>query len=388
MATSSLLEFNPEIHLLLASALHPLQDAEIAGLQSACLPTIDWAAFIALASCHKLIPTVYHNLSRHVPGLVPQPVLAELKQLAELNRQHIIKILAALNRLSRWFEQTNIPLCVLKGPLLAQRLFGDVALRTSSDLDLLIDPTSLSQADALLLSNGCQRVLPDVSLAPRQWLAFQRQWYNSTYFLPELNTYIELHWAIALQDLIAPKAMRQIQARLRPLEQSCSRLYALADEDLPVYLLVHGSKHNWVRLKWLVDFVAWMQTAGDRDWSALQARMADLGLQRLLGQGLLLAHWLFSTPLPESLQPLLASEPAARRLATWSLKAILAPDYAGTETETIDKIRLTFYKLQLKGSLRYKLDTLYRLVRPLLWMRGYYLRLHRERLAATHPRNQ
>ncbi len=86
--------------------------------------------------------------------------------------------------------------------------------------------------------------------------------------------------------------------------------------------------------------------------------------------------------------PLLTSEPAARRLAAYSLKAILDPDYAGTETETIDKIRLTFYKLQLKGSLRYKLDTLYRLVRPLLWMRGYYLRLHRERLAASHPRIQ
>ncbi len=199
MATSPSPDFNLEYRLLLASALHPLQEVEITGLQYACRQPIDWAAFIALASRHKLIPTVYHNLSRHVPGLVPQPVLAELKQLAELNRQHIIKILAALNRLSRWFEQADIPLCVLKGPLLAQRLFGDIALRTSSDLDLLIDPASLTQADALLLSHGCQRVLPDVSLAPRQWLAFQRQWYNSTYLIPEF----EYLYRIALGHRIA-----------------------------------------------------------------------------------------------------------------------------------------------------------------------------------------
>ena len=136
----------------------------------------------------------------------------------------------------------------------------------------------------------------------------------------------------------------------------------------------------------LVDFVIWIRGDQNPDWTALQSHMATLGLERILGQGLLLAHWLFNCPIPVELEPLLASEPAARRLALRSLQATLDPNYAGIETDTRDKIRLTLYRLQLKGSLRYKLATLIRLVRPWLWMRSYYFRLHRDKLAATPHR--
>ena len=385
MTSSTLPEFSPEFGLLLACALHPLQRTEISSLQSACRREINWQGFSALVGRHRLLPTIYSNLSRHAASAVPQPVLTELKAQAGLNRQRVLQNLAVLRRISQWFAQENIPLCTLKGPLLSLRLFGDVALRTSADLDLLVESNDLAQADALLLSHGCRRVLPDVSLKPRQWHAFQRQWYNSTYLFPRPQMTVELHWAIASPDLISSEVMAQVLARARPVNDSDS-LLALADEDLPVSLLAHGAKHNWARLKWLVDFVIWIRGDQNPDWTALQSHMATLGLERILGQGLLLAHWLFNCSIPVELEPLLASEPAARRLALRSLQAILDPNFAGIETDTRDKIRLTLYRLQLKGSLRYKLATLIRLVRPWLWMRSYYLRLHRDKLAATPHR--
>ena len=51
--------------------------------------------------------------------------------------------------------------------------------------------------------------------------------------------------------------------------------------------------------------------------------MADLGLQRILAQGVLLVNWLFETPIPETVQALIAAEPAAQYMAERSLKIYL-----------------------------------------------------------------
>ncbi len=408
MPVTLLPEYSPEFRLLLASALHPLQGAEVERLEACCRPDIDWKAYLALVERHHLIPTVYRNLSTHAAVLMPQPVLAGLKERAEQNRRRILQLLVELGHISQWFEQHGILVCALKGPLLSQRLFGDASLRSSTDLDLLIHIETLDQAEALLLEHGCQRVTPAVPLTPRQRQAFQQEWYNNTYFLPGARIYIELHWTIASPDLIAPDAIQQMLSRARPLPQSDNRLHSLADEDLPVYLLVHGSKHNWVRLKWLVDFAAWMRRAEPREWQALQARMEALDLQRLLGQGALLANRLLGAPLPAELPG--AQDAHIHRLVQSSIKAILDPGYRGSEAGKLQRLKQALYAIHLKKGLHYKWNTLWRLwiiphdwqdvplpdalfplyglLRPFLWLRRMYMHRIAGRTAAQPPKAQ
>jgi hypothetical protein len=395
-------EFSPDLQLLLTGALPPKQEVEISRLVACCHPGVDWQAFVALVERHHLIPTVYRNLSSYAAGLVPAPVLAALRERAEHNRQRVLQLLLELGRISEWFSQAGIPLCTLKGPVLAQRLFGDASLRTSTDLDLLVHPDRLAQADALLLEHGCQRVVPAIPLTPRQRQAYQQEWYHSSYFLPEPHIHIELHWSIASPDLVSPHTVAQMLSRAQPLPQFGNRLFALADEDLPVYLLVHGSKHNWVRLKWLLDFAAWLRCANENDWKALQARMTDLGLLRSLGQGALLANRLLALPVPGAIPG--AQDARVHRLVRSSIKAIQNRDYRGTEFGKMQRLHLALYALHLKDGLRYKWDVLrklwifphdwqdlplpdalfplYGLLRPFLWLRRYYRHYRQRRLAA------
>ena len=394
MSVSRLPDYSPEFRLLLASAMHPLQGAEVERLVACCRPDIDWQVIHALIERHHLIPTVYRSLSTHAADYVPQPVLAGLKDRAEQNRRRILQLLVELGHISQWFEQHGILVCTLKGPLLSQRLFGDVSLRTSTDLDLLVPLNSLAQADTLLLEHGCQRVFPAGSLTPRQQRVLQQEWYNYTYFLPGPRIFIELHWTIAPPDLVAPQAVEQMFSRLQPLPQFGGQLFELAEEDLPVYLLVHGSKHNWVRLKWLVDFTAWLRRASKADWQALQERMAELGLQRSLGQGAWLADNMLATPPPGALVVPGAQHAQIQRLARRSLKAILDQNYRGGEFGKLQRIKHVLNVMHLKSGLRYKWDTLrrlwvlptdwqdaplpdalfplYGLLRPFLWLRRYY----------------
>ena len=52
------------------------------------------------------------------------------------------------------FNENQIRSIVLKGPVLAANLYGDLSLRTSSDLDILIPITELDKADQLLINIG------------------------------------------------------------------------------------------------------------------------------------------------------------------------------------------------------------------------------------------
>ena len=112
-------EFTSEFRLLLASALHPLQDLEIERLRTCCRTSIEWETFERLVQRHRLIPTVYRNLSRYTASSVPKPVLVRLKEHASQNRQRILQLLTELSHISHWFAQAGIQACSLKGPLLA-----------------------------------------------------------------------------------------------------------------------------------------------------------------------------------------------------------------------------------------------------------------------------
>ena len=56
--------------------------------------------------------------------------------------------------LQRRFDSAGLTLSVLKGPGLSQRLYGDMTLRHSKDLDLLVPPAQLWQACELLQAEG------------------------------------------------------------------------------------------------------------------------------------------------------------------------------------------------------------------------------------------
>jgi hypothetical protein len=121
--------------------------------------------------------------------------------------------------------------------------------------------------------------------------------------------------------------------------------------------------------------------------------MGDLGLQRLLAQGVLLANWLFHTPVPETVQALVEAEPPAQYLANHSQKFILNAGIPDEEIENVLRFRYILYWMRLKKDLRYKWNTLIKYsvnprdwmvlplpdaLYPLYWLLRPFLRLKRE----------
>jgi hypothetical protein len=344
-------DWTPEFRLLLASACYPPGVGEAEALPALCRAILDWPAFLRLAERHGLGPTLYGSLSEHARDLVPPDVLAELRGRFEKNQLRVMNCVLELSRITRLLGETGIACCPLKGPLLSQDLFGDIKWRESGDVDLLILPEALHEAERQLLGSGYARTEPSRPLSAREWRQNMRLFHHSAYIHTVRRVPVELHWAIFEPYLAPPEATRQMAARASQRTYAGFSFQWLRDEDNLIFLLCHGAMHSWIRLKWLVDVVALARRKPALDWGQVEADMRGMRLERALGQGLWLANQLFDLPVPARAQAALAGAPAA--LGKAALAALLMPpNYASPWGQLVFMGRNLFAQWRLTTGFR------------------------------------
>src|SRR5208282_2899895 len=71
-----------------------------------------------------------------------------------------LRLTAELFRLLDLLERHAIPALPFKGPVLASALYGDLAMRESCDLDVLVRSSDLAGAKRAMLASGYTTDLP------------------------------------------------------------------------------------------------------------------------------------------------------------------------------------------------------------------------------------
>ena len=107
-----------------------------------------------------MVPRLY-ALSQLLPeARLPAAAQATLQTKA---RQLLIWNLCLQQELVRLlgkFNAAGLAIMPLKGPVLADQLYGDVGLRPMGDLDLLVHVEDRAAAEQVLLQGGCRRAQP------------------------------------------------------------------------------------------------------------------------------------------------------------------------------------------------------------------------------------
>ena len=93
--------------------------------------------------------------------------------------------------------------------------------------------------------------------------------------------------------------MQEMFARAVQVELGGRWVKCVAPEDLLLTLCVHAAKHAWIRLCWLRDIAAAVSRLS-LDWQLVHKRAAGLGILRIVGVTLVLAHQLLGADLPDS----------------------------------------------------------------------------------------
>lgn len=291
----------PELLLILACLRITPNEKEAQQIERLSQTEIAWPDFLRLVDRHRVAPLVYHNLSRFHGKTMPAGVLGELRARFRSNALKALANATELVRLSKRFQQNNIPVLSLKGSVLALQVYGNLALRYAGDIDLLVDPSQEELADRLL-QISYRRILPGFRLTPSQRQRFLRLMRNFEYMDDQSNRPIELHWQLIHNQPPHVMDLTRLHSRASTVAVAGSTLPALSLPDNVLYLCSHGAFHFWYRLFWLVDLAEIIRGHPEIDWPRLIILAREVGMMHPLALGVILAYELLDVPLPEAIR--------------------------------------------------------------------------------------
>ncbi|HEX6909048.1 MAG TPA: nucleotidyltransferase family protein [Longimicrobium sp.] len=315
----------PPAHALLPACARASFDADGAApaLAEAVDRGVDWDAFLALAERNRLLPLAHRALAE-LAG-VPETVRSRLRSAYAVNARHALSLAGELRRLMDALDAAGIPALAYKGPALAVRAYGHLALRTCSDLDLLVAPDDEPAAGAVLRAQGYVSAL---DFSPAQDAAFRRVDGDYPYHHPRTGGLVELHGRVSSTRFVADLPTAGLMARARPVPIGGGDVPAPADDDLFLALCLHGAKHRWARIEWLACASA-LAVRANLDPSAVVHRSSGMGARRTVLLALLLARDALGLALPASVRQSIEADPPLAPLADEARGLWLAPDGDG-----------------------------------------------------------
>ena len=286
----------PEIELLLCCARRDV-DAAIAGrIRDLVMKPIDWEYLLRTAFAHGVMPLLYKNLNEVCPDAVPGAVRDKTRETFQAHVQRNLFLTAELLKLVQEFADHGIAALPYKGPVLAASVYGDISLRSFTDLDILVDKGDVLRAKDLILSRGYRLSKP---LTNRQEAARLRSRNEKDLAFVDLDDFVkvELHWEVASLALF-PFETKALWERLEEIDIGGTRVFNLPPEDLLLTLCVHGAKHFFARLEWICDIAELLAANPRIRWDAVIEQATRLRTRRMLFLGLVLARDLLGSDLP------------------------------------------------------------------------------------------
>ena len=315
-----------------ASLAHDLQKLR------SLLRSTDGDRLLVLAEEHGVIGQLAGCLRKLHEDSVPPGIR---RALADCQRAQIffsLRLTAELFGLLELFSSQGIGALVVKGPVLAVQAYGDPAMRSYGDLDMLVRQGDIRRATELMSAAG---YAPTVSLTtidagkiPGQYLFSKRD----SKIIVELHNDHTLRYfprRLPLEEFFA----RQIRVRVDGHDVS-----ALSVEDELVLICIHGAKHFWERLTWIADVAALVSRQRGIDWGRVADSAKAVGAERMLHTGLRLASDLLQARLPDRVQAVVQADVAAAQLSKQCSKWL--PAAGGTPPGLFER---ALFRVRMRG---------------------------------------
>jgi hypothetical protein len=301
--------------------------------------SVDWPQLLVLAEEHGVLAHLAKCLGELDENLVPEGIRRTLHERHRAQVFSTLRMSGELVRLLELFAAKGIPALVVKGPVLAMQAYGDPAMRSYGDLDLLVRQRDIRRATESLQSTGYLATIPlssiDAGKIPGQYL-FRN---SSTKLL------VELHNDLTLRYFPRRLPLEKFFTRATLVNLDVHEIPALAVEDELVYICIHGTKHLWERLIWIADVAGLVSRQTSIDWQSATETAKEVGAERMLHTGLRLASDLLHARLPDAVLAAVEEDRGAAKLVervrTW-LPA------AGNASPTL--FERAAFRLRMRGS--------------------------------------
>ena len=323
--------------LLAACSVNPtdknLSQEKLDELHTLLQRPVQWKSLSALADKHGTLPLLYAALSS-LEDAVPAEEMRKLKQSYQTNLHKALLLSREQIRIVGSLTERGIEVMPYKGLALAEILYGDIALRQSGDIDLLIRPQDLSRVRDAVRELG---YTPQLNFSEAEERAYLKSGYECAFDGEAGPNLLELQWAIQPRFYAVDFDMDGLFKRAVTIPVAGHPMKTPSPADLLLVLSVHAAKHVWGRLVWLCD-IAQLTRRPDLDWEWIGAQARQLGVVRILRVTMLLANRLLGVTIPAAARNHLGEESRELALVEEILPSIFTG--AGYSTESLAYFRL------------------------------------------------
>ncbi|WP_103019768.1 nucleotidyltransferase domain-containing protein [Salinibacter altiplanensis] len=260
---------------------------------------VDWGAAQRLARWHRVLPLFLHNVTELLGPELPSAMREQIRDHRRGVRIRNTFLAQELSRVCQRFDDAGLPLLVMKGPVLAQAAYGDIALRHSVDADVAIPSDQFSEADRLLKDLGYEHASKRTGMW--EWQASLSRYLDGQWEFTRGDTFtLDVHTRLMPPGYSFPPDFQSFWERARPVQLGdTGSVPGFSPEDRLLVLVHHGIKNQWRALRHVADIAAVVQREDDLQWERLLARAERMDAARALKLGLYMAHDLLGGMLPD-----------------------------------------------------------------------------------------
>jgi hypothetical protein len=277
------------------------------GLPLVVSPDTDWQALVGMAKENGVLALAHQSLLE-MHAEMPEFFTAAARE----SRSYADMLATELDGLLHQFAERGIDVLPLKGPTLAQALYGDATLRSFKDLDLLVRRDDYPRAEALLIDLGFAAGAVNDSEQ-----RFSRE-----------RILVELHF-----DITSP---RIFQFDLEGIwSRSCrgnfrgKPMHVMSVDDLVLYLCSHGLSHGFSRLIWILDVARALDALEvDRCRQVMRHAQSE-GLVPWLLIGCEVVRAMFPQQLPKAMDAVISESPKEIKRARRAASRLFAEGLGG-----------------------------------------------------------
>lgn len=287
-------KLTPETRALCLAARTELDASASAELAALLAAGIDLERLWSLADLHEVAPLVGRSVASVDAHVVP----AAWRDRA-LRKRHVTlrangHLAAALGDVLDAFEADGVEVIPVKGLVVAETLYGDVAARPCADLDVLVRPRQLDDAREALRAIGFrQRAKPGYKALVHPF--HDPAWARGS-GVDQVR--LELHWAL-WADSERRLGTTGLWDRAVAATVAGRSVRSLSIEDTLLHLAIHRTR-SALRLRWVVDVAELLRRHGATlDWAAFLDRAGRARARTASWVVLSLARDLLDAPLPD-----------------------------------------------------------------------------------------
>lgn len=221
-------------------------------------------------------------------------------------------------------EENNMEAISFKGPVLSQLAYGDVVSRQYCDLDILVKKEKVNILKDLMKTINFKRNLELTSEQEQIWIKNA----HDISFSSINNINFEFHWSML--DLDHPINLENINffENIKKTKINDFEINNISNEEFLIYLCIHGSKHLYERIEWVVDIDKFIRNQ-EIDWYKINSLIKNDNSRSFFYLGLYLANLLYETPLNDNLEKYFSKEiifVSKHILEVWNKKEVQKED--------------------------------------------------------------